>query len=38
VEYLELRERIKEQIRKQKEHGSVLSKSQEKKEKLPSDK
>ncbi|XP_052308695.1 uncharacterized protein LOC7476436 isoform X2 [Populus trichocarpa] len=39
MEYLELRERIKEQIRKkmQKEHGSVLSKSQEKKEKLPSD-
>jgi len=40
MEYLELRERIKEQIRKkmQKEHGSVLSKSQEKKKKLPSDK
>jgi protein SPT2 len=40
VEYLELRERIKEQIRKkmQKEHGSALSKSQEKKKKLPSDK
>ncbi|KAI5588889.1 hypothetical protein BDE02_05G126100 [Populus trichocarpa] len=39
MEYLELRERIKEQIRKkmQKEHGSVLSKSQEKKKKLPSD-
>ncbi|KAG6775936.1 hypothetical protein POTOM_019435 [Populus tomentosa] len=39
MEYLELRERIKEQIRKkmQKEHGSALSKSQEKKKKLPSD-
>jgi len=39
VEYLELRERIKEQIRKKmrKESGSTLSKSQEKK-KLPSDK
>ncbi|KAH8503784.1 hypothetical protein H0E87_014872 [Populus deltoides] len=38
VEYLELRERIKEQIRKKmrKESGSTLSKSQEKK-KLPSD-
>jgi protein SPT2 len=39
VDYLELRERIKEQIRKKmrKESGSTLSKSQEKK-KLPSDK
>ncbi|XP_073265613.1 uncharacterized protein [Populus alba] len=39
MEYLELRKRIKEQIRKkmQKEHGSALSKSQEKKKKLPSD-
>ncbi|CAK7339677.1 unnamed protein product [Dovyalis caffra] len=40
VEYLELRERIKAQIRKkmQKESGSALTKSQEKKKKLPSDK